>query len=89
MIIESVFSPRAFDLCGRRKANVRATNSAKATPPNIIQRIFKKDLLVGSASDFFSFVFVGIIMVILSTADVFNNSPEAIVSYSILETRYL
>jgi hypothetical protein len=55
VIIEPASSPLAFDLRGRRKANATATNSARATPPRISQRIFKKDLLAGSVSDFFSF----------------------------------
>ena len=62
MMIESLSSPRTSDLLGFRKANATATNSARATPPKISQRILKKDLLVGPVSDLFSLVFVGIII---------------------------
>ena len=63
MDVASGSQSEAFsNLRGRRKANATATNSAKATPPRINQRIFKKDLLFGSVSDFSSLVFVGIII---------------------------
>jgi hypothetical protein len=55
---EFASSPRAFNLRGLRKANATATNSTRATPLKISQRIFKKDLRLFSVADFFPLRFL-------------------------------